>query len=586
MLHRQFGPEFVDSTQVAFQVDAPAVAQLELVIEGQPPIAMKKHEERFRATVDATHGDRYRFRLPSGQGYPDPASRFQPEGVHGPSQLIDPRRYTWHDSSWKGVQKRDLIFYELHVGTFTNDGTYLAAISRLDELVDLGITAIELMPLAQSAGKWNWGYDGVQFFAPRETYGSPDDLKRLIDAAHIRGLAVIHDVVYNHFGAEGNYLHPFGGYISGHHQTAWGDAPNTDGHGSRMMRDYLVANASFWIEEYHFDGLRLDATHCICDDSETHIVHEIGLAFHVLQSTLDRELHLIAESNVYDPDLLRPLSENGHGFDALWCDDLLHSVSANLQPGIDKSHRHYEPHEDLSLTLSRGYVYQETFKSERRKVPLSETDAIPRLDSLVFSIQNHDFIGNHPDGKRLHQIASPEAQKAAAALMFCYPALPMIFMGEEFACEHPYYFFTDFGDEHLRHAVESGRRAEYPQHDWEHAVSPISEEAFVHSKIGSCEAGSQSMLTWYRQLIALRKRWQATNIMNQDAMTARWDRETQTANIQYPKATAIIRLHGRDDIPSDLDVTITGKATLAQNATETENGFTLGASGVIVSETI
>ncbi len=292
---------------------------------------LRDEEGVFTLRVPARAGDRYWFELADGKLRPDPASRYQPDGVHGPSQVINTRTFSWKTRDWRGIPKHDIVMYELHVGTFTEQGTYDAAIQRLDELVELGVTAIELMPVVETAGDRNWGYDGVNFYAPRHSFGPPESLQRFVDEAHARGLAVFLDVVYNHFGPEGNYLHDFGGYVSQAHRTAWGDAPNFDEEGASKVRDFILGNVAYWIEEFQFDGLRLDAIHCIADHSKTHIVNEIGQLVDGLRRRLGREICLIAESNVYDPELLTQLNEEGHGFDAAWCDDFLHSVFAVLR---------------------------------------------------------------------------------------------------------------------------------------------------------------------------------------------------------------------------------------------------------------
>ncbi|WP_158545404.1 malto-oligosyltrehalose trehalohydrolase [Bremerella cremea] len=589
---RTFGPQFQDDGSVDFTVHAPACARLTLQIEGEhaQELPMSQPEPGvFTVRTNVPVGTRYWFRVPDGNPRPDPASRFQPEGVHRPSELIDPRSYVWGDATWQGIAKEALVVYELHVGTFSQAGTYLAAIERLDELVELGVTAIELMPVAQSAGRWNWGYDGTDFFAPHHAFGSPDELRQLIDTAHQKGLAVLLDVVYNHFGAEGNYLHPFGGYVSSQHQTVWGDAPNLDGEGNAMMRDYIVANATYWIEDFHFDGLRLDATHCIVDHSPRHIVGEIGDAFAEMQEKLGRELHLIAESNIYDAQLLTPLEADGFGFDAIWCDDFLHAVAAEIRPEQHMSDRRYLAGEDIDTTLRRGYVFRGTIKEKRRRIPLEEDRTPADWHSLIFSIQNHDFVGNHPNGLRLHQVASHEAQRAAAALMLTLPAIPMLFMGEEFASDHPFYFFADFGDAHLREAVEHGRRREHPQHDWSQVVSCLSPAAFRKSKIGPREQGNQETWGWYQELLRLRKRWQAAGMFNGENLTAAWDQLWRTALVTYQKqdqaSFAVVRLHPMGETPTQGVVSVEGEVCLQQGCQTLGDGrFALGDYAVLVGE--
>src|SRR5690606_21768338 len=324
---------------------------------------------------------------------------------------------------------------------------------------------------------------------------------------------------------------------------------NFDENGSDVVRAFVMANATYWIDEFHFDGLRVDAVHCMADDRDPHIVTEIGDAIAAVRARSDREIHLIAESNVYDPQILQAVDSGGHGWDALWCDDFLHSVFAVLRPGAHMSSRQYHPHDDLDATLKRGFVFQGTLRESRRRRPLEETAGEPPvpLDSLVYAIQNHDFIGNHPQGRRLHQVASPEAQKSAAALLLLHPAIPMLFMGEEFACDHPFYFFVDFTDQHLRNAVDQGRRKEHPQHDWNDVDSPLSASAFERSRIGPAAAGDAQMHEWYRSLIALRKEWRSQGLLSQETISAEWDDRGHLARLCYGSGAdarfAIVRLH-------------------------------------------
>ena len=545
-----FGPQINADETVTFRVWAPACRSLAIRLENPSRgFEMHRHEDgHFDVTTKASVGTRYWIELPDGKLRPDPASRFQPDGVHGPSQIVNTSLHRWKDTHWRGVSKENLIIYELHLGTLTKAGTYAAATQRLREIVELGATAIELMPLAQAAGARNWGYDGVNFFAPHHAYGTPEELQQFVDAAHQHDLAVLLDVVYNHFGPEGNYLHDFGGYISPTHTTPWGDAPNFDGEGSKSLRAFMIANAWYWVNEFHMDGLRLDAIHCMMDLSKPHIVTEIGQAFEAQRETLRRQIHLIGESNVYDPVLIQSLEQRGHGFDAIWCDDFLHSVFANLRPNEHMSHRRYVTHSDLQTTLTRGYVFQGGLNGHRERIPMEPHSPKASIESLIFAIQNHDFIGNHPAAARLHQLTSHDAQRAAAAILFLYPAIPMIFMGEEFASENPFLFFVDFGDRHLRIAVEEGRRREYPQHDWDNAPSPLSLEAFTQSYVGDRLEGDQATYRWYQTLIALRKEWQQAALLDARQLQVDWDEQNHLATLRYRKSGAsdgylLVRLH-------------------------------------------
>lgn len=509
-------------------------------------------------------GDRYWYQFGDGPGRPDPASRYQPAGVHGPSQVVSSRDFPWTDSAWRGVAKEDLIIYELHIGAFTDEGTFLAAIDRLDELVELGITAVELMPVADAAGRWNWGYDGVCLFAPNRNYGTPDNLRSLIDEAHRRGLAVILDVVYNHLGPEGNYLGESGPYLSQRHQTAWGPGPNFDDpEQGEQLRRFMVANAVYWFDEFHFDGLRVDAIHCIRDDSPRHVVSDISQAVHRWSAENRSPAMLIAESNVYDPEMITPLADGGIGFDAEWCDDLLHSVFAVLRPGEQLCHRRYEPYSDLDQTLRLGYVFEGTLRDERgRQTPAQRVDT----SGLIYSIQHHDFIGNHPLGRRLHQLTSPEAQRAAATLLILLPAIPMLFMGEEFSCEHPFQFFVDFGDDHLRRAVVEGRQAEYPQHDWSSGKLPTDPETFHSSKIGPTNQGDGEMRDWYRKLIKIRKEWRKSGLLRGENLSVDNDLAQGIFRLKYSSPTqsalVIVQLASDQRAEQMISIPATGEVLL------------------------
>ncbi|MCA9192070.1 MAG: hypothetical protein KDB03_09915 [Planctomycetales bacterium] len=534
----------------------------------------------------------YQYALPSGNLLPDILSRYQPHGVHGPSQFVDPRQFSWNDSDWRGVPKSDLILYEMHVGSFTFEGTYKAAAERLTELAQLGVNAIELMPLAQAAGKWNWGYDGVQFFSPSASYGSPDELRLFIDRAHSLGMAVIVDVVYNHFGPEGNYFREFGPYVSHRHSTAWGDSPNFDEENCRFVREYFLANAIYWLDEYHFDGLRVDAIHCIQDESPAHFATELGVWFAAYQDQAERALHLIAESNVYDPQMLRKNSAGGHQFDALWCDDFLHSTFAVLSPGINMSQRDYHPC-DLHTTLQRGFVYEGGIHDSRKRVPLSDESQRVDLESLVYAIQNHDFIGNHPLGKRLHQITCLDTQRSAATLLILYPAIPMLFMGEEFASENPFSFFVDYTDLYLRTAVEEGRKREYPQHDWTAVRSPCSFEAFAASKVGSRELGDQRIWTWYQKLLLLRKAAKTLGLLRSETLEANWNNHQSFASLCYRSGSdylnVSVRLHAPGRILDSIQIPVPGNVLLSHNTSCDPNGnsvYELKEHGVIVESNL
>ena len=426
-LHQSLGAIPIEGDRTRFCVWAPqrdsiVVGLIQNETEPARECQLTKNGDGYHiATVDdCPAGTHYYYRIDGGPRRPDPASRRQPDGVHGPSEVVD-QNFAWSDQDWRGVDRGDLIIYELHIGALTTAGTFAAAIDRLDELVELGITAIELMPVSASAGRWNWGYDGVLWFAPLTAYGHPDDLRRFVDAAHAKGLAVILDVVYNHLGPEGNYLGDYGGYLSDRHHTVWGAAPNFDDpqHGEPLRR-FVIANALHWYDEYHIDALRVDAVHCMIDDSDPHIAAELASAVNDWSTSTGRPAMLIAESNVYDAEMITAIKDGGIGFDAEWCDDFLHSVYAIVRPGERVCHRSYEP-TDLKQTLEKGYIYSGRLREQDcRYQPETRVDT----RGLVYSIQHHDFIGNHPLGKRLHQLTSLDTQRAAAATVVTVASHP------------------------------------------------------------------------------------------------------------------------------------------------------------------
>ncbi|TWU45295.1 Malto-oligosyltrehalose trehalohydrolase [Novipirellula aureliae] len=560
-LHRHLGAHTLAGDRTGFLVWAPQANKVEVVLVDQDRRILldRNGEGYFLAVVERCGaGERYMFSVNGGEPRCDPASRYQPLGVHGPSEIIN-ESFQWSDQDWQPPKAESLVIYELHVGAFTEKGSFLSAIDRLDELVELGITAIEMMPLAESAGRWNWGYDGVGFFAPNHNYGSPYDLKMLVDAAHQKGLAVIVDVVYNHFGPEGNYLGEFAPYFSTKHATPWGDAPNFDDAQFGVdVRRFFISNAIYWLDEYHIDGLRVDAVHCTRDDSPVHIIAEMNEQIHGWSKASKRKTILIAESNVYDPEMTQLLNDGGIGFDAMWCDDFLHSVFATVRPGEQLSNRTYYPNTDLSQTLSQGYVYEGSlsqlhFRSDPTRFGPGSRQRV-QSNELVYSIQNHDFIGNHPLAKRLHQLTSHETQRAAAALLLLSPAIPMLFMGEEFASENPFLFFVDFGDEAMRKQVVEGRHREYPQHDWSAGTLPIEPMAFESSKIGPRDQGDMQTWDWYRSLIQLRKAWCESGLLCDANLETEYRPENNVFALRYCRDDTVASVVTRFS-PSVLDST-------------------------------
>ena len=447
-----------------FRVWAPDANLVEVVAEGPGEagnsfVMRKDRDGTFVAHVPALRaGDHYRYRV-DGQGpFPDPASRYQPEGVHGPSEVVDPSRFAWNDDGWRGIAPQDLVVYELHVGTFTPEGTFAGATARLPLLADLGVTAVELMPLADFAGDRSWGYDGVDLFAPARCYGAPDDLRRFVDRAHRLGMAVLLDAVYNHFGPVGNYTLAFSPHYLSKKSSAWAACVNLDGPESAQVREFFVENALHWVHEYHLDGLRLDATHALFDESPRHFLAE--LTARVRESTPGRRILLIAEDHRNLSLMLRPEWAGGWDLDGVWADDFHHEVRRLLAGDHEGYYRDYSGTiPELVETLNQGWFY-----TGQRSIHLDEprgtdpTGIEPRR--FVTCLQNHDQVGNRAFGDRLHHHVEPAAFRAATALLLASPQTPLLFMGQEWAALSPFLYFTDH-DEDLGKIVTEGRRREF-----------------------------------------------------------------------------------------------------------------------------
>ncbi|MBU1647794.1 MAG: malto-oligosyltrehalose trehalohydrolase [Proteobacteria bacterium] len=470
-------------------------------------------------------GTLYTFLLDNRLERPDPASRCQPQGVHGPSQVLDPSSHGWMDSDWHGRDLADFIIYEIHVGTFTADGTFAGVEHKLDYLCELGITAVELMPVAQFPGGRNWGYDGVYLYAVQTSYGGADGLKSLVDACHRQGIAVILDVVYNHLGPEGNYLHAFGPYFTDRYRTPWGDAVNFDGPGSDGVREYIVGNALFWIEEYHIDALRLDAVHGIFDFSARHILDELGEAVHQLGATLGRKTYVIAESDLNDSRLIRPRREGGYGLDAQWNDDFHHALHTLLTEEEQGYYQDFGEFEQLCTAFREGFVYTGQFSSYRQRRHGNDASDISPSRFVVCS-QNHDQVGNRKDGDRLAEYLDLERLKLAAGTVLFSPFLPLLFMGEEYGETAPFHYFVSHSDTALIQAVRCGRKEEFAAFNWEgEVVDPQKEATFQGSRIntGLRLHGRHGLLYgFHRRLIALRQKHRSLGVVSrQDCSVTR-----------------------------------------------------------------
>jgi maltooligosyltrehalose trehalohydrolase len=461
----------------------------------------------FQLEVDnISPGTLYLYRLDGNRDRSDPASRFQPQGVHGPSQVID-SAFPWEDTHWQGLPLQSYILYELHVGTFTSEGTFDAIVPHLSELKDLGITAIELMPVAQFPGSHNWGYDGVQPFAVQDSYGGPQGLKRLVNACHKVGLSVVLDVVYNHLGPEGNYLADFGPYFTDRYKTPWGPALNFDGPESDHVRRYFIDNALYWITEFHFDGLRLDAVHAILDHSPYTFLEQLADEVHSQAKTLNRQVFLFPESAVNDSRLVRARELGGYGLDAQWNDDFHHALRGVLTGERSGYYVDYGEFRQLVKTYREGFVYSGEYSKHRRRRHGTSTKDIPAERFVVFS-QNHDQVGNRLLGERLSQLVSFEQLKLAAAAVVLSPFIPLLFMGEEYSEQAPFQYFTSHSDPQLVEAVRNGRRHEFSAFSWQgEPPDPQDEATFMRAKLNhqlKRDGKFRTLWDFYRELLRLR----------------------------------------------------------------------------------
>jgi len=452
-------------------------------------------------------GTLYRYRLDGEKERPDPASRFQFGGVHGPSQVVDPD-FSWSEPHWPGLALKDYVLYELHVGTFTSDGTFSAIIPRLDELKDLGITAVELMPVAQFPGNRNWGYDGVYPFAVQNSYGGPGGLRQLVDACHQRGLAVVMDVVYNHLGPEGNYLADFGPYFTDSYRTPWGPAVNYDGPYSDDVRRYFIENALHWLIDFRIDALRIDAVHGIFDFSARPFLEELALTVSEHTERLNRRIYLIAESDLNDSRLVRSLEAGGYGLDAQWNDDFHHALHTLLTGERTGYYEDFGLCRDLAKAFQDGVVYSGEYSRYRKRRHGNDSRAIPAHRLLVFS-QNHDQVGNRMLGERLSALVSFEGLKLAAGVVILSPFIPLLFMGEEYGEISPFPYFVSHSDPYLIEATRQGRRQEFAAFRWEgESPDPQDETTFLSAKLNhdlGDEGKHRVLLKFYRELLGLRK---------------------------------------------------------------------------------
>jgi maltooligosyltrehalose trehalohydrolase len=518
------GATYLGRDRTRFLVWAPFSERLEVhIIEPQERLISLNESGNgyFEAVAENTPiGTLYFFRLDGQSEYPDPASRFQPRGVHGPSQVVNPD-FPWGDSHWHGLPLQKYITYEMHIGTFTSAGTFNAVVEHLEELKQLGITALELMPVAQFPGVRNWGYDGVYPFAVQDSYGGPDGLKRLVDACHRKELNVILDVVYNHLGPEGNYFSKFGPYFTDSYQTPWGAAINFDGPYSDEVRNYFIQNALYWLKEFHIDSLRLDAVHAIINASARPFLQELTTTVHELREELKRHIYIFAESNRNDTIYIHSPEYGGYNMDALWNDDFHHALHVLLTGEQNGYYRDFNGLGHFMKAFAEGFVYTGQYSAYHKRHHGTSSRDVPASKLLVFA-QNHDQVGNRMHGERLSRLVSFEKLKLAAGAVLLSPFLPLLFMGEEYGEKAPFLYFVNHSDPGLIEATRQGRRREFSAFAWQgEPPDPQDEKTFLESKLdhGLRHQEQHGVLNeLYKTIIHIRQESKALDCLDKDTM--------------------------------------------------------------------
>ena len=531
------------------RVWAPRAGRVDVVAGDQRVPMAAVDDGWFEAVTEATQ---YAFSLDGGPPRPDPRSPWQPQGIDGPSRVVDHDRFAWTDQAWKGIDLPTAVVYELHVGTFTPEGTFDAVITKLDHLVDLGVDVVELMPVAEFSGDRGWGYDGVDLYAPHHAYGGPEGLKRLVDACHARGIGVVLDVVYNHLGPAGNYLSEFAPYFTDRYATPWGEAVNLDGPESDEVRRFFVDNALMWLRDYHVDGLRLDAVHAIVDTSAVHLLEQLAIEVEELSVHVGRALHLIAESDLNDPRLVWRRDRGGYGLDAQWSDDFHHALHAVLTGERSGYYADFGRLSQIATALRRAYVYageHSHFRQRKHGRPPGDVAGWRFLGYL----QNHDQVGNRAVGERSTHLMSPARLRIGAALVATAPFVPMFFQGEEWGASTPFLYFTDHQDPELGRAVSHGRRREFAAFGWEpdDVPDPQHEQTFLRSKLDWAEVEKPQhaeLLAWHRSLIELRRRHPELTDGRMDRVEVEADDEAGTLVVRRGRVTVTVHLGDEDSV--------------------------------------
>jgi len=557
------GATYLSDGHCRFLVWAPFASKVEvhITVPNERMLPLEADGKGYhQATVEnVMPGSLYFYRLNGKTERPDPASKFQPQSVHGPSQVMD-SNFSWQDEGWTGLPLEDHIIYELHTGTFTAEGTFNAIIPHLDMLRELGITALELMPVAQFPGNRNWGYDGVYPFAVQDSYGGPEGLKQLVAACHHQGMAVILDVVYNHLGPEGNYLADFGPYFTEHYRTPWGRALNFDGPDSDEVRRFFIENALYWIREFHIDALRLDALHAILDTSPFTFIEELARSVHDEAENLKRQVYLIGESAANDVRLIRDVPAGGYGLDAQWNDDFHHAVHVLLTGEKTGYYQDYGKFRHLVKAFAEGFAYSGQYSAYRRRRHGTSSEDIPARRFVVFT-QNHDQVGNRAQGERLSGLVSFEKLKLAAALYLLSPFVPLVFMGEEYGETAPFLYFTSHSEPALIEAVRRGRREEFSAFRWQGEIpDPQDEATFKCARLNHhlrYESEHRTLLAYYQALIRLRREVPALRNLDKKVMQVTDDEKAKILWLhrwQPGSEAAIIYNCGEDEAAVSLPV--------------------------------
>jgi maltooligosyltrehalose trehalohydrolase len=573
-----------------FEVWAPERDRVRVLVDGSTHAMTRDDAGWWRTEVaDARAGAAYAFLLDDDPTpLPDPRSRRQPNGVHGTSRVYDQDGFIWTDRAWTGRQLPGSVLYELHIGTFTPDGTFSSAIERLDHLVALGVDLVEVLPVNAVDGPRNWGYDGVGWYAVTENYGGPDSFKRFVDACHARRMGVVLDVVYNHLGPSGAYLDRFGPYFAG--SNIWGPSINLDGPQSEPVRRFVIDNALMWLRDFHVDGLRLDAVHALRDERATHLLEELAVEVEALSAHLGRPLSLIAESDRNDPRMITSREAGGYGLHAQWCDDIHHVLHTAL---TGESAGYYADFAAAGLTgvahvFCRAFLHEGTWSSFRRRnhgAPV-DTHRTPGHRFLAY-LQNHDQIGNRATGDRLSETLSPGLLSCGAALVLCGPFTPMLFMGEEWGARTPWQFFSYFPDEELRDAVRNGRFAEFGEHGWGDDVDvpdPNAESTFLDSKLDWDEPTQEphaTLLKVHRELIALRRAWPELSDPWLDHVDVDFDEAARTLVLHRGRLRVVVNLGG-DGVTIDLHGPIERILLASEPAEGKEEALSLNAESFAI----